>query len=116
MSSRTKTSVSGFSASRAISARKPGIQTCRISRRLMCHGINFAPQLGVTNGIDNNDARIQSVVYRNGFLWFTHTIFLPGGTSAATRSAVQWWQVNPLDWSIVQRGLIDDPDGVTFYA
>lgn len=79
-------------------------------------GINFSPQLGLTNKIDNNDARIQNVVCRNGSLWFTHTVFLPGGTNQATRSAVQWWQVNPANWSIVQRGLIEDSSGVTFYA
>ncbi len=78
-------------------------------------GINFAPQLGLTNKIDNNDARVQNVVYRNGSLWFTHTVFLPSG-GTATRSAIQWWQVNPATWTIVQRGLIEDTSGVTFHA
>src|SRR5207249_2002902 len=29
--------------------------------------------------IMNNDSRIQNVVYRNGTLWFVHTVFLPAG-------------------------------------
>jgi uncharacterized repeat protein (TIGR01451 family) len=38
---------------------------------------------------------------------------LPAGT--ATRSAVQWWQINP-NGTIQQRGRIDDPSGQIFYA
>ena len=56
--------------------------------------INFAPQSGTSVKVMNNDGRIQNVVYRNGSLWATHTVFYPtGGTP--TRSAVQWWQINP---------------------
>jgi uncharacterized repeat protein (TIGR01451 family) len=73
----------------------------------------FAPQLGSGNLIDTNDDRIDSAVYRNGYLWFTHTVFLPA--AAPTRSSVQWWQVTPTG-TIVQRALIDDPTGATFYA
>ena len=73
----------------------------------------FAPQLGSGNLIDTNDDRIDKSVYRNGYLWFTHTVFLPA--AAPTRSSVQWWQVTPTG-TIVQRALIDDPTGVTFYA
>ncbi len=75
---------------------------------------NFAPQLGSATGIMTNDARIQNVVYRNGSLWTTHTIFLP--TGAPTRSSVQWWEINPSNGSVIQRGRIDDSSGNTFYA
>jgi len=65
--------------------------------------VNFAPQPG----------RIQNVVYRNGSLWTTHTVFLPA--AAPTRSAVQWWQITPTG-SVLQRGRVDDAGASTFYA
>ncbi len=79
-------------------------------------GADFAPQLGSTNKIDNGDDRIQNVVYRNGMLWTTHTIFLPPGGVPA-RSSVQWWQITPgTTPSLAQMGRIDDATGVNFYA
>ena len=53
------------------------------------------------------------MVYRNGYLWFEHTVFLPAGTP--THSAVQWWQVNPAV-GVTQRGRIEDATGTNFYA
>ncbi len=78
---------------------------------------NFAPQAGSPNGIDTNDDRLLSCVYRNGALWTSHTIFLPFGT-AASRSAVQWWQVGvgPSLGAVLQSGRIDDPTGSVFFA
>ena len=58
------------------------------------NGDDFAPQLGSTEKIQVNDSRIQSVVYREGSLWATHTIFLPN-TATPTRSSIQWWQITP---------------------
>lgn len=75
---------------------------------------DFAPQLGSTMRIQNNDSRMQNTVYRNGSLWCTHTIFLPAGNSP-TRSAVQWWELN-LSGAVRQIGRIDDPAGKIFYA
>ena len=75
---------------------------------------DFAPQLGSAQKIMNNDHRMQNLVYRNGSLWATHTIFLPSGGSP-TRSAVQWWQISTTP-SIIQNGRIDDNSGATFYA
>ncbi len=80
---------------------------------------DLAPQLGDARLIMNNDARIQNVVYRNGSLWATHTVFLPsngGSGSTANRSAVQWWEINPVTPSVVQFGRLDDATGNTFYA
>jgi hypothetical protein len=77
-------------------------------------GANFAPQgpgCG-TEKIQTNDSRIQNVVWRNGSLWTTHTVFLPG----PDRASVQWWEIQP-NSTVNQRGLIDDPSvGGSFYA
>lgn len=76
---------------------------------------DFAPQLGLPSiKVQNNDARIGNVVYRNGFLWFTHTVFLPAGGSP-THSAIQWWQVNP-NVALTQFGRIEDATGTNYYA
>ena len=77
-------------------------------------GNDFAPQLGSAQKIQNNDSRIQNLIYRNGSLWCTHTVFLPAG-GAATRSAVQWWQLSTTG-TIQQRARIEDPTGTQFYA
>ena len=47
-------------------------------------------------------------------LWFAHTIFLPAGSSP-TRSAVQWWQLNPTG-GLTQFGRIEDTTGSNYYA
>ncbi len=74
---------------------------------------NIAPQYGTTNRINAGfDSRIQNVVFRNGFLWCVQTVFL----SSPSRTAVQWWQIDPVRTNIVQTGRIDDPLGTNFYA
>ncbi len=74
---------------------------------------NFAPQLGSTKTIATNDHRIQHVCVRDGKIYAVHTVFLPA--SGETRSAVQWWQLDSVG-AIIQRGRIDDPTGVKFFA
>jgi hypothetical protein len=74
---------------------------------------DFAPQLGSTRKIMNNDSRMQNLVYRNGSLWATHTAFLPA--NSGTRSSVQWYQIAP-DGTVQQFGRIDDPSGTYFFA
>ncbi|MGE5693457.1 MAG: thrombospondin type 3 repeat-containing protein, partial [Candidatus Zixiibacteriota bacterium] len=74
---------------------------------------DFAPQLGSARKIMCNDARAQNTVYRNGFLWCAHTIFLPAGSG--TRSSVQWWKISPAG-AVSQRGRMDDAAGNLFYA
>lgn len=74
---------------------------------------NLAPQKGTTNRIHTFDSRIASAVYRNGSIWFAHTVFLPA--SSVTRCAVQWWEVRTNGF-VRQRGRIDDPGGTNFYA
>lgn len=78
------------------------------------NGADFAPQLGLSVKVQNNDSRLGNLVYRNGYLWFAHTVFLPAGGTPA-RSAVQWWQVNP-GLGVMQRGRIEDTTGTNFYA
>ena len=72
---------------------------------------NFGPQLGNATGVDTGDARIGNVIYRNGTLWTTHPVFLP--STSPNRSAVQWWQIDT-SGNVLQRGLIDNPDGSYF--
>lgn len=75
----------------------------------------FAPQSNTTERIGTVPyARLNGVVYRNGSLWASQTIFLP--TTNVTRSAVQWWQIKPATAEVQQFGRIDDPSGVNFYA
>jgi hypothetical protein len=75
-----------------------------------------APQLGETaaKGLEAGDTRIHSCIYRNGSLWFTHSIFLPA-TGTTTNSGVDWWQVNPSSLSIIQFGRISDPASKIWY-
>jgi hypothetical protein len=77
-----------------------------------------SPQLGTNKHIGTApDARFDNVLYRNGSLWCAHTIFLPA--SNVSRSAVQWWQLNPDNPAagiLRQRGRVDDASGVNFYA
>ena len=76
-------------------------------------GADFAPQLGASVKVQNNDSRVGNLVYRNRYLWFAQTVFLPAGTP--THSAVQWWQVNPAV-GVTQRGRIEDATGTNLYA
>jgi hypothetical protein len=75
---------------------------------------DFAPQMGTSEKIQNNDSRMLTVVYRNGSLWTAQTIFLPAG-GTPTRSAVQWGQFTP-SGTIEQFGRIEDANGALFYA
>ena len=75
---------------------------------------DHAPQLGSAQRIATNDARIQNLVFRNGALWTTHTVFAstPGPVG---RAGVQWWQLATAG-SVLQTGRIDDSSGTNFYA
>jgi hypothetical protein len=73
----------------------------------------IAPQNGLPQTIDAGDDRMQSACFRGGRLYAAHSIFLPQGGS--TRSAVQWWVVDPSN-SSVANGRIDDPNGRFLYA
>src|ERR1035438_8927626 len=70
------------------------------------NGADFAPQAGSTRKIDAGDSRCQNCLLRGGTIWCAHTIFLP--LSIPTRSTVQWFQVDPSNLTVLQRGRIDD--------
>jgi len=75
----------------------------------------FHPQLGVTNRIGAfTDSRPGGVVYQNGSLWCSQTVFLPAANP--TYSAVQWWKIPPESRVYTQFGRIEDTSGVTSYA
>ena len=74
---------------------------------------NSGTQLGSTNGIELNFSVFNGALYRNGFIWCAHTIFLD--VTNAARAAVQWWQLDPAG-GILQRGIIQDASGATNYA
>jgi hypothetical protein len=79
------------------------------------NGADFAPQLGLSSvNVQNNDASIGNVVYRNGDLWFAHTAFLPAGGSP-THSAIQWYQVSSTV-GVRQFGRIEDTTATNYYA
>ncbi|MFT4688345.1 MAG: hypothetical protein ACI9OD_000542 [Limisphaerales bacterium] len=74
---------------------------------------DFAPQTNTLNRVWNGTSKIQNLVLRNGSLWAAQTVFLPAG--AATRSAAQWWQINP-NGTVVQTGRVDDSTGLRYFA
>jgi hypothetical protein len=77
-------------------------------------GADFAPQSGAAQLIQNNDSRMQNVVFQNGSLWCAQSAYLPA--AAPTRSAVQWWQINPTTAAVQQFGRVDDATATNFYA
>ncbi|MGD0868214.1 MAG: hypothetical protein ABSB88_01580 [Bryobacteraceae bacterium] len=75
---------------------------------------DFAPQASSKRKIDAGDSRVQNCLLRGGTIWCAHTIFLP--PSIPTRSTVQWFQADPSNLTVLQRGRIDDPTNTYFYA
>ena len=74
---------------------------------------DFLPQLGISRRMDGGDSRIQNLVFRNGKLWTTHTVFLP--STVPTRTVAQWWQIST-NGTVQQVGRIDGGSSNTFYA
>jgi len=74
----------------------------------------FAPQAGNSTLIDTLDDRMQSLTYRDGFLWGAQTVFLPASTP--THSSVLWYAFDPTNTSNVFYDFIDDPTGNEFRA
>lgn len=71
-----------------------------------------APQAGGTALIATNDSRFQGLVYRNGALFATHSVFL----SSPARVGVEWFQIDPADASTDQFVRLNDPSGQFHYA
>jgi len=78
-------------------------------------GADFAPQSTVTQKIQNNDDRMQNVVYQGGSLWCAHTAFLPAGATP-NHTAAQWWQIDPTSATVQQFGRVEDTATPSFYA
>lgn len=72
-----------------------------------------APQKGDERRIATNDSRLLNAIFKNGFIWTTHTVFLP--ELAPTRTGIDWFQIKP-NTDIVQYGRIEDPTSTIFYA
>ncbi len=71
----------------------------------------FGPQLSNTDStvkIDLGDSRIGSpIIYRNGSLWCTHTVYLPN-VGATGNAAIQWWQIPISSFNPLQVGRFYD--------
>jgi PGF-pre-PGF domain-containing protein len=50
-----------------------------------------APQSGSVNGIAMNDGRLLNAVFRNGYIWTTHTVSNNGNN----KTEVAWYQIDP---------------------
>jgi hypothetical protein len=75
---------------------------------------DFAPQADRTENIDVGDDRLLGVVLRGNRLYAVHTVMLPAG--GATRSAIQWWEIDLATMTIQVLGRVDDAAAQQFYA
>ena len=71
-------------------------------------------QLGSPTRVAVGDDRILAACVRNRKLYCCQAIMLP--TGAPTRSAVQWWEIDTENWSVLQVGRIDDETGAVSCA
>ncbi len=73
-----------------------------------------APQKNSSRLINTGGTKMRAIILRNGFIWATHTIYLPA--SGATHSASDFWQIDPVNDSVYQYGRINDPSGVLWVS
>ena len=73
-------------------------------------------QKGSTKTINSDDVRMSGVLYRNGFLWGAHSVYLPANSPNHCSSDI--WQIDPSNNTVHQFFRIDDPTNNTnyFYA
>jgi hypothetical protein len=69
-----------------------------------------APQKNSTHGINTGGTKMRAIIVRNGYIWATHTVYLPASTP--THSATDFWQIKANTNAIKQYGRIDDSTGV----
>lgn len=89
----------------------------RVANNFNATQIN-ASQSGTSTLIATNDKRLLSAAYRSGRIWCTHSGGLPAKIiPTPTRTAVFWYQLNPLAMPnpIVQSGVLDGGVGVHYY-
>ncbi len=65
-----------------------------------------ATQKGSTKLINSGGTKMRSPIVRNGYLFATHTVYLPA--SSPTRSSTDFWQINPTTNAVIQYGRLDD--------
>jgi Secretion system C-terminal sorting domain len=75
---------------------------------------NIAQQLTETRRLATNDGRISTGVMVNGSIWCAQHVGLPA-TGTATSTAVQWWQINPVNGAVQQTGRIGGAPGTWRY-
>ncbi len=75
---------------------------------------DFAPQLGSWAKVYTGDSRLQNCAMRGGSIWCAHTVFLPA--AKADHTAVQWFQIDPVENRLLDTGRIEDSTGLVFYA
>src|SRR6185503_20457845 len=75
---------------------------------------DILPQQGSNRKIYAGDSRLANVVYREGTLFTTHTVFAPA--TSPTRAGVQWWEVSPGGRIPKQVGRLADPANELHYA
>jgi len=61
-----------------------------------------APQAGDSRTIDTSDTRLLNAVFRNGYVWTTHTVAVNGKTEVA------WYRINPVTGTVASQGRISD--------
>jgi hypothetical protein len=71
-------------------------------------------QSGTPAKVAVGDDRVLAACVRNGKLYCCQAVMLP--TGGATRSAVQWWEIDTTNWSVLQVGRIDDATGAVSCA
>jgi uncharacterized protein (TIGR03437 family) len=74
---------------------------------------DFEPQLGSSTKIAGGDSRLLNCTMQGGTIWCAQNAFLP--YPAPTRSAAQWFQIDPASLKVLQFGRVDDPAGTYFY-
>jgi hypothetical protein len=93
---------------RRVSATDDGTPQVELVSRKK-HGLKYvgfppqSPQKGTDQKTASGDRNPKNLVLQGGFIWFSHTVNCEG------RAAVQWHQVK-LDGTIVQSGLLSDPE------
>ncbi len=75
-----------------------------------------APQLGSTQTIETNNARLLNAVYRDGRIWTTHHV----SNEENTKTEVAWYEIDPAEagWPAgipIQQGRISDPSRSYYY-
>ncbi len=74
-----------------------------------------APQTGSVKLINTGGTKMRAPIYRNGYLWAAHTVYMPA-SGVATRAATDFWQINPISNSVVQFGRLEDPTNALWTA